>query len=69
MQARFETMSNTIVGRLDELSSRIDALDGAIGDLMNTTTAAAARAQQAAAGAAAAPSSTGEAAAGQPASS
>ena len=34
MQGRFNTMSDTIVGRIDEMGARIDELENSIGELM-----------------------------------
>lgn len=34
MQDRFQTMSSTIIGRIDEISGRIDNLEKSVGDLM-----------------------------------
>eukprot|EP00635_Sarcinochrysidales_sp_CCMP3193_P004334 CAMPEP_0118889470 /NCGR_PEP_ID=MMETSP1166-20130328/383_1 /TAXON_ID=1104430 /ORGANISM="Chrysoreinhardia sp, Strain CCMP3193" /LENGTH=79 /DNA_ID=CAMNT_0006828061 /DNA_START=28 /DNA_END=270 /DNA_ORIENTATION=- len=34
MQQRFETMSERIVGRIDEMGTRIDDLEKSIGELM-----------------------------------
>ena len=34
MQTRFQTMSEAIIGRIDELGSRIDDLEKSISDLM-----------------------------------
>jgi heat shock factor-binding protein 1 len=35
MQNRFTAMSTTIIGRIDEMGSRIDDLEKSIGELMN----------------------------------
>jgi heat shock factor-binding protein 1 len=35
MQQRFQTMSDTIIGRIDEMGSRIDELEKSIADLVN----------------------------------
>jgi len=34
MQSRFQTMSNAIIGRIDEMGNRIDELEKSIGELM-----------------------------------
>jgi len=34
MQGRFATMSDTIIGRIDEMGNRIDELENSIGELM-----------------------------------
>lgn len=34
MQGRFSTMSDAIIGRIDEMGARIDELESSIGDLM-----------------------------------
>ena len=34
MQTRFEDMSDTIVGRIDDMGKRIDELESSIGELM-----------------------------------
>jgi len=34
MQTRFQTMSNAIIGRIDEMGTRIDELEKSIGELM-----------------------------------
>ena len=34
MQGRFATMSDTIIGRIDEMRNRIDELENSIGELM-----------------------------------
>jgi heat shock factor-binding protein 1 len=34
MQGRFQTMSDTIIGRIDEMGSRIDDLEKSIAELM-----------------------------------
>jgi heat shock factor-binding protein 1 len=34
MQGRFQTMSNQIIGRIDEMGNRIDDLEKSIGELM-----------------------------------
>jgi len=35
MQNRFQTMSDNIIGRIDEMGKRIDDLEGSIGELVN----------------------------------
>merc|ERR1712165_582883 len=35
MQSKFENMGNTILGRIDDMGSRIDTLEKSIGDLMD----------------------------------
>jgi len=37
MQNRFEQMSSSIIGRIDEMSDRIDQLEKSIENLMNQT--------------------------------
>jgi len=37
MQTRFQEMSDTIVGRIDEMGGRIDDLERSIADLMQQT--------------------------------
>lgn len=37
MQSRFSTMSEAIIGRIDEMGNRIDDLEKSIGDLMDET--------------------------------
>ena len=34
MQSRFQQMSEAIIGRIDEMGTRIDDLEGSIGELM-----------------------------------
>ena len=34
MQTRFQTMSDSIIGRIDEMGGRIDELEKSIGDLV-----------------------------------
>ena len=34
MQSRFQTMSNAIIGRIDEMGNRIDDLEKSVSDLM-----------------------------------
>lgn len=34
-QSKFENMGNTILGRIDDMGSRIDTLEKSIGDLMD----------------------------------
>ncbi len=34
-QSKFENMGNTIIGRIDDMGSRIDTLEKSIGDLMD----------------------------------
>lgn len=34
MQGRFQTMSDSIIGRIDEMGNRIDDLERSIGDLI-----------------------------------
>mmetsp|Transcript_13668 Transcript_13668/g.38709 ORF Transcript_13668/g.38709 Transcript_13668/m.38709 type:complete len:84 (+) Transcript_13668:130-381(+) len=34
MQTRFQTMSDSIIGRIDEMGGRIDELEKSIGDLI-----------------------------------
>eukprot|EP00873_Tetraselmis_striata_P001799 jgi/Tetstr1/422063/TSEL_001248.t1 len=34
MQSRFQTMSDSIIGRIDEMGGRIDELEKSIGDLI-----------------------------------
>lgn len=34
MQTRFQTMSDSIIGRIDEMGTRIDELEKSIGDLV-----------------------------------
>lgn len=38
MQSRFAQMSDAIIGRIDEMGSRIDDLEKSIADLMEQTT-------------------------------
>jgi len=35
MQSKFENMGSTILGRIDDMGSRIDTLEKSIGDLMD----------------------------------
>jgi heat shock factor-binding protein 1 len=62
MQSRFQTMSDAIIGRIDEMGSRIDELERSIGELVSNTAAATAAAGGAGAGSAPASATGGPAA-------